>query len=377
MSIVPCRACGTPLAEQVLDLGEQPACDAFPLEASTAPEQRWPLSLWLCGRCGLVQLGSDVTVREEPLAVESATMLRHAAQSAAAVRVRTGLGAGATVAEAASAHGGSWLPALTGAGLVEVPRWAAGQADLVVDVHGIAHSADTAGELARHAASLRADGTLVLEFHHLLPLLEQGQFDTVRHGHEVYLSLTALVPALAAAGLQVTDAVPQEVYGGSLQLTCRHAEHAGAPDPSVAAVLAAEQRAGVADATALRSLDERATRTSAALRSYLERARVQGRSVAGYGAPSKAPVLLGRAGIGPDLLAFTADLASGKQGRRVPGTGIPIRSPEQLLAARPDEVLVLAWDIVEEVARQLAEVTSWGGRFVVPVPQPHEYVPTT
>jgi C-methyltransferase C-terminal domain/Putative zinc binding domain len=355
----------------VLDLGWQPASDSFPPADSRAPDERWPLTLWLCTGCALVQLGADASLPEVPLAVESETMKRHAARVSAAVLTQSGLAPGATVAEAASHHGGSWLPHLVAAGLRPIPLAADGQADLVVDVHGLAHDADTDAALAAHASRLRPDGRLVLEFHHLLPLLVEGQFDTVRHGHPVYLSLLALGPALARHGLAVTSAQQSTAYGGSLQVTARPAALGVGPDASVAQVLAAEKAAGVDQAAALRGLHAQAQRTGQALRDYLAAARVAGRVVLGYGAPSKASVLLCSSNIGPDLLPFTADLSPAKTGRRLAGCAVPIRSPADLLAARPDEVLILTWDIAHEVAEQLSVVLSWGGRFTVPVPEPH------
>jgi hypothetical protein len=358
-----CRSCGSTLLTPVLDLGEQAACDAFPRIDDPLPDPTWPLVAVLCERCGLVQLGGAAApVPQPPLAVESASHKAHAAATAAAIVRTLGLPAGATVVEFASHHGGSWLPSLHAAGLAD----AADGADLVVDVHGIAHDEDFDGSLRERVARLAPDGSLVLEFHHLLPLVEQGQFDTVRHGHTIYLSLTALEAALQRYGLHAVDAVRAETFGGSLVVT---AARTGDPTPEVAAVLADERRAGLSDATALRGMQERAAVTATALREYLEKARAEGRRVLGYGAPSKAPVLLTWARVGPDLLPFTADLSPAKHGLRLPGVAIPIRSPEDLLAARPDEVLVLTWDIVDEVRAQLAEVASWGGKFVVPQPR--------
>ncbi|MEP6696113.1 MAG: methyltransferase C-terminal domain-containing protein [Pseudonocardiales bacterium] len=278
------------------------------------------------------------------------------------------------MAEAASHHGGSWLPYLVAAGLHALPLSAQGQADLVVDVHGLAHESDTDGALAAHARRLAADGLLVLEFHHLLPLLLDGQFDTVRHGHPVYLSLLALGPALARHGLAVTSALQSTAYGGSLHVTARFDGPDAVADPSVERVLQAERAAGLDQAPVLKGLQEQARRTGRALREYLLEAGRTGRVVLGYGAPSKASVLLCSSDIGRELLPFTADLSPAKQGRRLPGCAVPIRSPEELLAARPDEVLILTWDIAHEVAEQLAVVSSWGGRFTLPVPEPHQLI---
>jgi len=205
----------------------------------------------------------------------------------------------------------------------------------------------------------------VLEFHHLLPLVEQAQFDTIRHGHTIYLSLLALEVALGRYGLHAIDAQMADTFGGSLLVT---AARSGLPDRSVGAVLEAERRAGLTEAGAIRGMQARAAAAANALRTHLVDARSVHRRVLGYGAPSKASVLLTWAGIGPDLLAFTADLSPAKHGLRLPGVAIPIRSPEDLLAARPDEVLILTWDIADEVRAQLSDVESWGGRFVVAAP---------
>lgn len=370
---VPCRSCRARLVDKVLDLGLQPASDYFPRADSTAEEPRWPLTLWLCSRCSLVQLGADATIPEPPLAVESETMRGHAADVSAAVIRQTGLSAGATVVEVASHHGGSWLPHLVLAGLRPLPSDIQGQADLVVDVHALAHDSDTDSGIAAHAHRLAPQGRLVLEFHHLLPLLLHGQFDTVRHGHPVYLSLLALSPALARHGLRVTSAVQYDVYGGSLQVTACPVGARHLADGSVERVLDAERAAGVDRAPALRMLQAQVSRTGEALRSYLREARRTGRVVWGYGAPSKASVLLCSGNIREDLLPFTADISPAKHGRRLPGCSVAIRSPEELLTARPDDVLILTWDIAAEVAGQLSAVYAWGGRFMIPVPEPHEF----
>lgn len=366
-----CRSCGEPLRHRVLDLGEQPAADAFPPAQDPSPDPCWPLELWVCSTCGLAQLGAPAPLPPEPVrAVESATAQAHAEASVAQLLAEGRQRAGSTVREAASHHGGSWLPHLLAAGLTAAP---AGQpADLVVDVHALAHEEDLGSTLAARAAALAPGGRLVLEFHHLLPLLEQGQFDTVRHGHPVYLSLSALQPALARRGLHPVSARRSPVYGGSLQVTAV-ADAQVRPDASVREVLEHERAAGVTDPARLGELDARAARTSAALHDHLVRARRDGRTVLGYGAPSRAAVLLRRSGVDADLLAFTVDLSVAKHGRRVPGCRIPIRAPEELLAARPDEVLVLTWDLAAEVAAQLSAVHDWGGRFLVPLPELREY----
>jgi len=353
----------------VLDLGEQPASDVFPGPDDPPVDPTWPLRLLWCSECALVQLSDEsATVPQAPRGIESRTMLEHATAAAARLVAGVGAGPGTTVVEFDSHHGGSWLPALLAHGLVEVGQ---GPADLVVDVHGLVHDDDTAAALAERVSRVAPGGRFALEFHHLLALVEGGQFDTVRHGHPVYLSLLALQPALARLGMDVVSARREDVFGGSLVVVAARTDDEDArPDASVAQVLEAERAAGLDDPARLRGLQQRAERSGAALRAWLEQARAQGRTVLGYGAPSKAAVLLTWAGVGPDLLPFTADLSRAKHGGVIPGARVPIRSPEELVTAAPQEVLVLAWDIVDEVRDQLAPLMDPRTRFVVPLPEP-------
>ena len=369
-----CRSCGATLREQVLDLGPQPASDAFPIDdGDPAHDPRWPLELWLCGQCHLVQLGGDdAPVPEMPLAVESATSKAHSARLAASTVSLLALSSGATVVEFASHHGGSWLNALHAAGL-RPPDKDAALADLVVDVHGLAHEPQLAEPLHDRASHVAPGGWLVLEFHHLLPLVLEGQYDTVRHGHPVYLSLTALTPALASHGFIPLHAQPNPAYGGSLLVVAGRPDEHEQPDPSVAETMHAEHEAGLADPDRLRQLQRRAEQAATALHTWLIDARGSGRRVLGYGAPSKAAVLLCSSKVGPELLPFTADLSAAKHGRRIPGAGAtPIRSPDELLAARPDDVLVVfAPGTSRMKCARSSERSSRGvDDLCVPVPQP-------
>jgi ABC-type Fe3+-hydroxamate transport system substrate-binding protein len=214
----------------------------------------------------------------------------------------------------------------------------------------------------------------VLEFHHLLALLRQNQFDTVRHGHWSYLSLGAVHRLATPLGLAVASVRQVPLFGGSLQVMLRHCDAADSremADTSVKTVLDDEAAAGVADPERLAGLHGSAYRSAAALHEYLVAARDQGRTVLGYGAPSKAPVLLDVSRVGPDLLPFTVDAAPGKHGRRIPGCGVPIRPIAELRAARPDVVLVLTWDIADEVISALESDGGWGAEYLVPMPAPH------
>lgn len=364
-----CRGCADPGPRRVVDLGRQPASDDFPRSDAPGPDAVWPLELWWCPRCALVQLGPVTALLEEPVrAVESRTSRHHAHRVAAAMLAEHPRLAGGTVREFASHHGGSWLEALAEHGCHQIEDDE--PAALVVDAHALAHEHDVQGALARRARALAPDGLLVLEHHHLLPLVTEGQFDTVRHGHWSYLSLTAVHRLARWHGLEVVRAVPEPVFGGSLRVVLAHASHEYPVDDSVPRLLAAEAEAGLADGSGLATFGERARATAAALYDFLTAERAAGRRVLGYGAPSKAAVLLGHSGVGTDLLPFTVDASPLKHGRAVPGARIPIRPVADLVAARPEVVLVLTWDIAAEVIDQLEATGGWGARYVLPLPQP-------
>jgi hypothetical protein len=353
----------------VLDLGAQPASDDFPLESDPGPDLTWPLELWLCGDCSLAQLRPGVDVPPgEALAAVSATARARAVAAAAAVR-RLAPDA-ETVCVIDSHHGGSWREDLAAAGF----SLTSGPADVVVDNHELSHQSDLAAALTDRVARLAPGGRLVLEFFHFQALVDEGQIDNVRHGHPLLLTLGALVPALQRCGLTVVDTHRIAAYGGSLfVVAARTADVSGAADaprPSerVAEVLASERDSGVADPARLQALGRHMARQAEQLRAHLLQRRESGVRVVGYGAPSKACVLLGVAGVGPELLAYTVDLSPQKVGRRIPGCHIPVKSVRSVASDRPDEVLILCWDLAEEVVRDGPAIDEWAGKYWVPMP---------
>lgn len=345
----------------------RPAADLFPPQSDPGPDPAWPLGLALCGECSLVQLTHRSPAPQEPRAVESETVRRHARAVSARLVERLAPAAGSAVREFSSAHGGSWLEALSEQGLR--PTDEAGAA-LVVDNHAIIHEEDVAAAFAERVAALRPGGALVVEFHHALAQLEQAQVDTIRHGHPVYFSLRAWSRLCAAHGLTVTDAWAEPVYGGCLVVVAEAG--GGEPNPEVERIAQQESQAGLADPDRWRAMGRHARQHGEELREWLESAAARGRTVLGYGAGSKAPLLLGLAGVDADLLPATADLAPAKHGRRLPGSRIAVISPEQLVAQDPDEVLVLLWDLAPEVAGQLRDAGLTGSRYVVAGPRVHE-----
>lgn len=367
IAITRCRGCGGADLVKVLDLGLQSACDHFPPADSHAVDPRWPLGLVWCRDCTLCQLTHSSPVAEAPLAVESATMQQHAREVSERVVQATGLRPGALAVEFSSEHGGSWHDGLAAAGLELRPE---GPADLVIDNHSLIHDEDLSAAVARRAAALRTDGWLAIEFHHALSQVEQAQFDTVRHGHPVYLSLHAWRAVCAEHGLAVVDAWDEPVYGGCLVVLARPGLHE--PGPRVARILAAEERAGLVDGSAYARFAARAAAMITGVRDHLTEAAEEGLTVIGYGAGSKTCTLLGAAEVGPQLLSAVADLSPAKNGRRIPGVGVPIISAEDLVRAEPDEVFIMAWDIASEVVEQLRGAGLRDTRYVVSMPTIHE-----
>ncbi|HMG30162.1 MAG TPA: hypothetical protein VK585_08600 [Jiangellaceae bacterium] len=367
-----CRSCRSDRVGLVLDLGDVPASDTFPPFSSPDPDPRWPLELYMCRDCALVQLGpAGLPAIDEQGSVESATALAHARSAVQSIMHEEDLRSGDSVIEIDSGHGGSWLPGFVHAGLVE--RDLDSTADLVIDLHGLMHEADLDAAVAAHAARMVHGSRLVCEFYYLGALVENSLIDTIRHGHFSYLSLDAAVRAFSRHGLIACKAERVPTFGGSLRTFVRRAQDGAEADASIAELLEAENRAGLDREWAVASLAERGRVAAAAFREQLVSAADRGVSIAGYGAPSKAAVLMSLAGVDASLLPYTVDLSQAKHGCRIPGAHVPIRPVEDLIAAEPGEVIVLTWDIATEVITQLrlmAQDTEWNPRFWVPLPQP-------
>jgi hypothetical protein len=218
--------------------------------------------------------------------------------------------------------------------------------------------------------ALAATGTLTIEFPHLLQLIQQNQFDTIYHEHFSYLSLTAVREVLRAHELTVYDVQELPTHGGSLRLFVRHAAHTAlAVTPAVAALEAREIEAGLRDASGYRSMQRSADDVRAGLLEFLVAQRQAGKKVAAYGAAAKGNTLLNYAGIkGNELIEFVVDASPHKQGCFLPGSHIPIVHEDRLRATRPDFVLILPWNLRDEITEQLAYIRAWGGRFVTCIP---------
>jgi SAM-dependent methyltransferase len=247
-----------------------------------------------------------------------------------------------------------------------------GRFDLVLDNYLLAHLEQPGVALANMVALLAPGGTLVLEFDHLLATVQGGQWDAIRHGHHTYLALGWVAHQLKECGLTVVDATPQPVYGGALRVFARAT---GPQSAEVAAILAAETQAAIDRPDGLLPVRDAVERARIEVRAHLEQARDSGQRVLGYGAPARSVTFLNALDIGPDLLPFVVDRSTVKQGRVIPGTRIPIRSPAVLADGPPDELLILTWDLAAEVLGALRPVLP-RTRFIVAVPRLAEITDT-
>jgi SAM-dependent methyltransferase len=402
-----CRHCGAELTLPFLDLGSAPPSNAYLSAAALrAPELWFPLRVLACERCWLVQT-EDHAGREALFTDDyayfssfSSSWLAHAEAYVEAVTRRFGLGAASRVVEIASNDGyllqyvqragipcygveptASTAAACRAKGIEVVERFfgvalaeelaARGwQADLIAANNVLAHVPDINDFVAGFSRLLKPQGVATFEFPHLLRLVQENQFDTIYHEHYSYLSLTAVERVFEASGLRVFDVEQHRTHGGSLRVFAQRAD-GGRHErlPHVDALRAEESDAGIETADFYAGFQSRADRVRDDFRAFLVDARRQGRHVAAYGAAAKGNTLMNYAGVRADLLAFVADRNPAKQGRHMPGSRIPIVDEHHLLEARPDDVVILPWNLREEVMTQLEAVRGWGGRFVTAVPR--------
>lgn len=362
-----CRFCRGTTGEVVLDLGDQPAADHFPAAGDPGPDPAYPLQMWLCARCGLAQLLADATVPEEPRGTEPAALVEQAADAVERVAAAGWLAPGIRAAEYGSPHGGSWAEHLADRGVTtsgDRPT-----VDLVLDCFGLMHSPDQAMALAERAERVGPGGVLLVQYHPLATIMRRGQWNSLRHGHYAYYSTVALVRMLASVGLVARQAWCFDLYGGTVLLAATRAGARGSDrrcdaGDSVHDLLAADAGCGVDDPTRVRALHDDATSHARAVRTWLVAQKAAGRTVLGYGAASRAVAVLCRAGVDRSLLPAVADASPGKQGRRMPGTDVPVIAPAELVAGRPDAVALFLPDLLAEIRRSLPEVEAGGGRWV-------------
>jgi len=382
-----------------------PLCESYvPAEKLDEAEVFYPLHVRICDACLLVQLpayvaGENIFSDYAYFSSYSDSWVAHAKRYAEAMIARLDLTPDSLVTEVASNDGyllqhfhaagvpvlgvepaGNVAEAARARGIRTEVRFLGadtgqqiaerhGRADLVAANNVFAHVPDIRGFAAGLRALVKDSGTVTLEFPHLLRLIAGRQYDTIYHEHYSYLSLLTSSRALASAGLRVTDVEELGTHGGSLRVYARPEESAGEPGERVKAVLAAEEAAGLHTAAGHDGFAPAVMKIKSDLLRFLLDAAEQGRTVAGYGAPGKGNTLLNHCGIRSDLLSYTVDRSPVKQGKFLPGTHIPIHAPEQLAKTRPDYVLVLPWNLREEISRQLGYIRSWGGKLVFPIPE--------
>jgi SAM-dependent methyltransferase len=406
MSAPSCRFCAAPLTHTFVELGETPLANALLREADLKrPEPRYPLTVRVCAECLLVQ--ADQVVAPDVLFSDyayfssyAATWVEHAKRFAEMARARFALGPDSLVIEVASndgyllrhfAEAGVPVLGIDPAANVAVVAEKAGvptrvdffgkvlaetlagegrRADLLVGNNVLAHVPDLNDFVAGLATVLAPDGVLSVEFPHLLRLIEEVQFDTIYHEHFCYFSLLAVERVFAAHGLRVFDVERLPTHGGSLRvLACRAGSTAHDTGPGLAEVRAAEAAAGLDKLATYTGFAERVAAVKRALRAFLDDARAAGKHVVAYGAAAKGNTLLNVCGVGRADIDYVVDMSPHKQGRFLPGSHLPIHAPERMFETRPDYVLILPWNLREEITRSMAGVRDWGGRFVVPVPR--------
>jgi predicted TPR repeat methyltransferase len=382
----------------------QPLSNAYvTAERLSAPERFLPLRALVCERCLLVQVGESGSPEEifsdyAYFSSYSESWLGHARQYVEGIIPRLGLGAASRVVEVASNDGyllrnfvergisslgiepaANVAAAAESAGVPTLVRFFGtatarevvqmdGRADLIAANNVLAHVPDLNDFVAGLRILLAPSGTITLEFPHLLHLLEENQFDTIYHEHFSYFSLTTVERVLSAHGLEVFDVEELPTHGGSLRVFARHSVD-GEPAEAVRALREREQQAGISRLEIYDAFGERVQAAKRSLLTFLIDAREQGKRVAAYGAAAKGNTLLNYCGIHTDLLEYVVDRNPHKQGCFLPGTHIPIHAVEKVHQTRPDYLLILPWNLREEIVEQMGHVREWGCRFVVPIPQ--------
>lgn len=400
-----CRHCRHPLEHVFLDLGFAPPSNAYLTEADLRTPETWfPLKLYVCENCWLVQTidyaRADELFRNDYayFSSTSSTWLDHARRYVEAIRQRLALDESSFVIEIAS-NDGYLLKNFVAAGIpclgieptastafvaeaigIPVLREFFGeqramelaavgkQADLIIGNNVYAHVPDINDFTAGLRAALKSGGTITLEFPHLLNLIQETQFDTVYHEHFSYLSLHTVQRIFSKTGLRVWDVEQLPTHGGSLRVFGCHADDPRPTTPAVAELVAAEEQGGLRNLATYQEFQPRAERIKHDLLAFLIQQKLAGKKVAAYGAAAKGNTLLNFAGVRPDLLPYVCDAAPSKQGKYLPGSHIPILEPSILRERQPDYVIVLPWNIADEIQQQYVCMREWGGKFVVAVP---------
>jgi SAM-dependent methyltransferase len=401
-----CRHCKTELELEFLDLGNAPPSNAYlNKEDLRKPEITYPLRILTCTNCWLVQT-EDYTDADELFnddyayfSSTSKSWLEHASDYCVMITNRLGLSDNSFVVEIASNDGyllknfvSSGIPCLgieptkstaAAASAIGVPvrqeffgknmglsmANAGEQADLVLGNNVFAHVPDINDFTEGVAALLKPNGVVTFEFPHLLQLIQQNQFDTIYHEHFSYLSLCSVSSIFKAAGLRVFDVEELKTHGGSLRIYGCRGDASHKETSLVQNILTNELQAGMQDEKTYSAFQKKADKVKDGLISFLLEAKAEGKTVAGYGAAAKGNTLMNYAGIRPDLIPFICDAAESKIGQYMPASHIPILPPSVLDENTPDYLVILPWNIAEEVMKQNAHLVEKGTKFVIAVPE--------
>lgn len=405
-----CRFCGAGLERTFVDLGMSPLCETYPSVADlNHGEIYYPLRVYVCEKCWLVQLEEYESAEKifsdyAYFASYSDSWLKHCENYCQKMATRFGLGKESFVVEVASNDGyllqyfvregvpvlgiepaANVAKAAVERGIPTLVRFFGTQlakelaskgscADLVVGNNVLAQVPDLNDFVEGLKILLKSDGVLTLEFPHLLKLIELNEFDTIYHEHFSYFSLLSTIKIMEAHGLRVFDVEELKSHGGSLRVyACRANSQAQVVGRNVEKVLNDERKAKLDRRDGYESFAEQVRETKFSLVDFLLSATLQGKRVAGYGAPGKSATLLQYCGIGKDLIEYTVDRSPYKQGRFLPGSRIPIHHPDHIRDTRPDYVVILPWNLKDEIMQQLQFIRDWGGKFVVPIPKVSVY----
>lgn len=405
-----CRFCGSTLKHTFVDLGMSPLCESYVTsEQLNEMEPFYPLHVFVCDRCFLVQLQEYVSPQDifshyAYFSSYSDSWLQHAKNYTDKVINRFGLHTSSQVVEIASNDGyllqyflSKQIPVLgiePAANIAEVAikkgistvvkffgentanELAADskQADLLIANNVLAHVPDINDFVAGCKILLKGQGVITMEFPHLMRLIEGNQFDTIYHEHFSYLSLLTVEKIFAAHGLTIFDVEEVSTHGGSLRIYARQAEDTSKPiTQQVSELKAREEAAGFNNLKHYFTFAEKVKETKFNLLKFLISAKEQGKSIAGYGAPGKGNTLLNYCGIREDFIDYTVDRNPFKQGKFLPGTHIPIFHQEKIQETKPDYLLILPWNLKNEIMSQMSYVRDWGCKFVVPIPEVNVY----
>lgn len=400
-----CRLCGQALRRTFVDLGMSPLCESF-LQADQIDQMEpfYPLHAFVCESCFLVQLQEYVPPEEifseyAYFSSFSSAWLDHAREYVATMSERLGLGSGSMVVELASNDGyllqyfvKRGVPVLgiePAANVAEAARErgvrtlveffgedlgarlaAEGvSADLVIGNNVLAQVPDLHSFVGGIKRILGPAGRVTLEFPHLLRLMQENQFDTIYHEHFSYFSVMTVERVLGDHGLAAVDVEELWTHGGSLRVHAVHMEAGIEPSERLRELHRREQQAGLARIETYAAFDEQVKETKRRLLRFLIDAKAAGKQIVGYGAPGKGNTLLNYCGIRTDFLDYTVDRNPYKHGRFLPGTRIPIYDPSRIAETRPDYILILPWNLKDEIVSSMAHVREWGGTFVVPIPE--------